>query len=188
VPEGQDYSDRITNIEELNCFVIAPIYFPVQKVNPELKYMRLLEGRRWESYLGRATDLFRRGKLQVVFLRGENVGTSNEFRGTVSLGSKSNTGWMTWSLATVLFALLFLLFSSPNDISNTFAYNSLNRLWELVYSIWVWLVGTLSFGAFVTILPWMFGYNIIDKLSIAYRKCVHGFYRLISSIGFTIWG
>jgi len=181
VPEGQDYSDKIIQIEQLNCFVIAPIYFPIQKVNPGLKYMRLIEGRRWESYLGRATDLLRKGKLQIVFMRDAHVGTDNEFRGTVSLGSKSNTSWLTWLFATVLFALLLFLFSSPDHISNTFASDLLNTLGESASWVWRTLAGIISIPIVFKLIKQVWGYDSIKKLSIAFRKSEHRLFRFFSS-------
>ena len=62
----RELEDQIVPIQGINVFVISPASLQFRSTSPPFHYMRILEGRVWEPYLGRASDLMRRGKL-VIF-------------------------------------------------------------------------------------------------------------------------
>lgn len=69
VPDADVLQDQIVPIQNLFLFVIAPTSLQLRATSPPLRYMRLLEGRAWEPYVGHATDIRRSGKLMVYYWR-----------------------------------------------------------------------------------------------------------------------
>lgn len=60
---------RIVPIETLNLFIVAPSTLQAAAISPTPRYIRVLEGKAWVPYIGRAPDLFRSGKLIVYYWR-----------------------------------------------------------------------------------------------------------------------
>ncbi|MBI2987638.1 MAG: hypothetical protein HYY45_12810 [Deltaproteobacteria bacterium] len=65
MPDWNAFENRILKIQKLNVFVSAPAPLQLRVTNPPLHYVRLLEGRAWEPYIGRAVDLLRLSKLVI---------------------------------------------------------------------------------------------------------------------------
>ena len=65
------FKDRIVPIQKLNLLVIAPDYLQMRAVSPPLRYMRLLESRAWEKYLGQSPNFRSRRRLIVYHWRSE---------------------------------------------------------------------------------------------------------------------
>ncbi len=64
-----DLKSRIIPVTDLYLFVVTPSWLQHASSSPSLKYMRLLEGRVWENYLGRKTDFFRLEKMVIYYWR-----------------------------------------------------------------------------------------------------------------------
>jgi hypothetical protein len=76
------FKDRIVSIEKLNLLVIAPDFLQMRAVSPALRYMRLLESRAWENYLGQSPNLLGRRRLIIYHWRsqkGEPVDVKTPF-------------------------------------------------------------------------------------------------------------
>jgi hypothetical protein len=133
VPDGNDYEQRLVPIEQLNCFVIVPSSFRPSRSSPATRYVRLLEGRLWERYLHRATDLRRSGKLGITYWRPDGpIKADNEFRAFMDLRRE---GW-TEVLATFALALAAVLTGiallvDPKTLSHSPLITFVNGAWGL---------------------------------------------------------
>ena len=67
--EWDDLENRIVPIDDLYLFVVAPSWLQHASSSPQLRYMRVLEGRVWENYLRRKTDFFRLEKMVIYYWR-----------------------------------------------------------------------------------------------------------------------
>lgn len=89
VPDWMAFQDDIVPIKRLNCFVIAPAFLQARAISPQTQYMRLLEGRVWERYLGRPAEWFDRRRLIIyhwqVAKENETVAPANPFRAFLDL-------------------------------------------------------------------------------------------------------
>jgi hypothetical protein len=65
------FKDRIVPIQTLNLLVIAPDFLQMRAASPTLRYMRLLESRAWENYLGRSPSLLGRRRLIIYNWRSQ---------------------------------------------------------------------------------------------------------------------
>ena len=99
VPQWDGLKDRIVPIDTLNLFVIAPSTLQVAAINPTPRYIRMLEGKAWVPYIGRAPDLFRTGKLIVYYWRhrsedqdGRKITPESPFRVFMDLNRASVLG------------------------------------------------------------------------------------------------
>lgn len=121
LPDGNNYEQQVVAINQLNCFVITPASFRTSRASPQTRYVRLLEGHVWESYLRRATDLRRSAKLVINYWRSEGeVNTLNEFRAFLDLRRE---GW-TELLAMFTLALMAVLagvalLSAPAELAES---------------------------------------------------------------------
>lgn len=117
VEAWQALKNKIVPIEELNLFVMAPSTLQLKVTSPIPRYIRLLEGRAWGSYIGRAPDLFRTGKLIVYYWRHKStedvppIDVDNPFRAFLDLDKQdllttfgNRTQALLLVFATVLFA------------------------------------------------------------------------------------
>lgn len=80
--------DRMQSIRRLYLFVVAPAYLQRRATNPDLHYTRILEGKPWVKYLGRAPSLKRSEKLTIYQWRsgGNVIDATNPFRVFLDLG------------------------------------------------------------------------------------------------------
>lgn len=89
-PNGRLLASRVLNIEKLFVFVIAPFWLKLQTASPILHYIRILEGKVWEPYLGIATRLFGNDKSVIYQWRKENVSADKDaFHAFLYLGRDS---------------------------------------------------------------------------------------------------
>jgi hypothetical protein len=149
LPDGNNYEQQVVAINQLNCFVITPASFRTSRASPQTRYVRLLEGRVWESYLRRATDLRRSAKLVINYWRSEGeVNTLNEFRAFLDLRRE---GW-TELLAMFTLALMAVLagvalLSAPAELAESPVVKFAEDVWSLTG-----LHITLGVGAIVALL------------------------------------
>jgi len=86
-----DLKSRIIPVADLYLFVIAPSWLQHASSSPSLKYMRLLEGRVWENYLGRKTDFFRLEKMVIYYWRRGSAKTLGNALETNTSGKEVKT-------------------------------------------------------------------------------------------------
>jgi hypothetical protein len=70
--------ERIVPVERLNLLVIAPDFLQMRAVSPSLRYMRLLESRAWENYLGQSPNISGQRRLIIYHWKNDkpvNVNT-----------------------------------------------------------------------------------------------------------------
>lgn len=119
VPNTLQAEQRMQDIMTLNCLVIASAKLRSIRFNPELRYVRILEGSLWERYMSRALDLTRREKYVVYFWRSQQaVRPGNEFRGFLELANARDYVSVAWLTAWVIILVLLvadghLFVSSP---------------------------------------------------------------------------
>jgi len=85
------FRDRIVPIEKLNLLVIAPDFLQMRAASPALRYMRLLESRAWENYLGQSPSLRDRRRLIIYHWRsqkGEPVDVRTPFLAFLDLSPR----------------------------------------------------------------------------------------------------
>jgi hypothetical protein len=88
VIDGESLKDRIEPIQGLNFFLVVPSSFHMVSASPPLHYIRILEGKAWEAYLGRRVSLFGTEKLSIYQWRNkpqEPVSTKNPMRVYIDL-------------------------------------------------------------------------------------------------------
>jgi len=88
VPDEAIYQRALLPIERLTCHVIVPTRFraPAGGASALLLPPRILEGRVWEPYLGRATYLLRQGKLTVYpWHRYDGITINRPFRAFIDV-------------------------------------------------------------------------------------------------------
>lgn len=114
VKESSEFTSHLLPLGTLDSFVIAPALFTPSVTTPKPSYVRGLEGRIWEGYLGRRTDLKRNQKFLVHRWRAPNEPVTPEkpFRGFLNLERRRSL-LPSWSdlmpviLALILVAVLF---------------------------------------------------------------------------------
>jgi len=90
-----ELEDRILPVAELYMFVIADWALQHRVSSPPLRHIRVLEGRVWEPYLNRATDLRRKGKLVIYYWKSTQETTAvNPFRAFLDLSIDDSV--MSW--------------------------------------------------------------------------------------------
>lgn len=62
-------AERFLEIRTMNVMIIAPIWMYLEVVRPDLRYIRLAEGKAWADYLERSVDFFERDKLAIYYWR-----------------------------------------------------------------------------------------------------------------------
>lgn len=110
VVDGSEFTGRMLPLEDLNVFVIAPAAFTPSVTTPEPRYVRPLEGRIWEEYLGRRTDLGRDEKFLIYHWHNNRPTTRQDpFRAFLQLERRRSL-LPSWSdLMPVLLALLLAI-------------------------------------------------------------------------------
>jgi hypothetical protein len=76
---------QIVPIAHADVFVIVPMVYSQAEISPTPKYIRLLEGAVWESYLRRATNLRRTQKLVIYRWSNDDISAEEPFRGFLRL-------------------------------------------------------------------------------------------------------
>ncbi len=109
VRDGNLLRGYITPIQNLNFFVVVSSRFHLVATSPPLHYTRILEGRPWESYLGRRVSLWGGEKLSIYQWRNQNVPLSpdNPMRVYLHIGSDvRELSKLNWALLVVIFLIL----------------------------------------------------------------------------------
>jgi len=148
VKDGASLKSRMMPVENLNLFVIAPVKYQLKATSPSVHYLRILEGRAWETYLGRATSLLRREKLAIYQWRGDNLNQDKPFRAFLDISkefgavSPSN---LALSLVVAFFVVTLSNYAAPKLPDTTLA--TWTWAWGLVKShlVSVGIVSTLTF-------------------------------------------
>jgi len=101
------FTGHLLPLGSLDSFVIAPASFSPSTTTPEPSYVRGLEGRVWEKYLGRKTDLGRNEKFLVHRWKAKKLPVTGKspFRGFLQLERRRSL-MPSWSdLMPVILAL-----------------------------------------------------------------------------------
>lgn len=106
VPDASEFISKLLPLDELNAFAIAPAAFASTVTTPDAEYVRALEGKMWEGYLGRRTDLRSNQKFLIYHWRERGRTTpDNPFRSFLLLDRRRSI-LPSWSdLMPVLLAL-----------------------------------------------------------------------------------
>jgi len=107
IPDCRAFENLILPVKRLNVFLIAPAKLQFRAASPVLHYMRLLEGRTWEPYLGRAA-----GPEKLVIYEWRNrsmVTTTSPFRAFLDLSGEFGVMSISSLVLTVGLVLLILL-------------------------------------------------------------------------------
>lgn len=111
VKDGAALKGRIIPINTLYVFLILPSALRYNMASPAFKYVRVLEGQAWESYLDSATNFWKYRKMIVYYWKAEKpVNTKNPFRAFLALNySNSIRDYALYS--GVLFLLFWCIYS-----------------------------------------------------------------------------
>lgn len=91
IPGGESLIDRIRPVKSAAVFIMTPLWLHARSVNPDPKYIRLLEGRVWSDYLDRAPELSRRSRLVVRYWKPTGKANSQTNKAsTADVHSSSN--------------------------------------------------------------------------------------------------
>lgn len=131
------FRDHILNVEELAVFVVAGARLKQQNVNPEPAYVRALEGRAWEKYLGRRTYFIRPAKMLTYKWMGTDVTQDAPFRAFLELRRERGPSFVRAFLAAFLAVVLGLVLFAEVAWDDTLAH-------DVLTSAWVWIVATAS--------------------------------------------
>jgi hypothetical protein len=116
-----DWLRDVVDIQQMNCFVVAPARYEGVRAYPAPKYVRLLEGPAWERYLRRAVSRRRREKLIVNFWQRRDVKPTAEFRGFLEM-HRNTSNWLRSSLiGSAVAAAIVLVLGDVDNISRSLA-------------------------------------------------------------------
>jgi hypothetical protein len=143
--EGEIPTGRILPLERLEAFVIAPAAFQAAAVSPPPRYIRSLEGRVWERYLDRATDVTRTEKFLVYRWKGEMVTTARPFRGLLQLERHPLPIPSGGQLLVALLIIAALMATTNFDLRLDFVSDVAGDVSGFIFG--GWLTGAISLGA-----------------------------------------
>jgi hypothetical protein len=183
VPHGTRYERLIVPIGRLNAFVIVLAALRMRKTSPELRYLRLLEGRKWERYLRRATDLRRREKFLVHYWRAEDVGVGNEFRAFLELGRNTESLGVPAMLSIAALTALFVaMVDSSVHISNSYIGRFLEWLGPALSGfLFSWGGGSITLVALAALFV-LFWHSV--KFTAPTRRFLQRIYRAIEDYAY----
>ncbi len=192
VPGASELLGRIRPIRSVAAFVMAPLWLHTVTLNPEPRYIRLLEGKVWADYLDRAPELSQRSRLIVYYWRSPGDGpvdAENPMRAFANFQVRGNTvAVRTVALAAVVFvALAWLLYGLP---IRTEIIDAIRGLWEglikflLPGGLGVALTATIMLAGVATVVQLFGWWKIIRKWS---RDRFHDFedrlFRILRDVG-----
>jgi hypothetical protein len=153
VPKGNELKDRIVPIEQLNFFVVAPANFHLLVTSPPVHYIRILEGKAWEKYLNRKTNLFSSEKLCIYQWRNEKpIKTDQPLRVFLQmhnqLGALSKANLLLCALVLLLLSALGVVLS-PHLAAMT---STLSIVGSFVRAHLIWIGITSVISIILTLL------------------------------------
>lgn len=133
---GPDFT-RTRDIERVNGFVITPARLKAGRTSPEPKYVRILEGGLWDSYLNRRLSRSDEPFVATYWTR-ESVNRDKPFRAFLEVERRRPTA-ARWAAITMAFVVVALLLLQPaRDLRDSVIANTVAGLWA---------VGTTLIGA-----------------------------------------
>lgn len=170
IPKWAELDDQVVTVSEVYLFVVLPAKFHLQVASPDLHYVRLLEGKAWESYVHRKVALFTEPKLAIYEWRDyEGVNTSNPMRVVLDTTREPPVGAgrsiLVGAILTTL--LVGLLWRLP-------------LRFEWIHEAYGWLVGLGAATIFVGLLRAVIDSNTgryLDWLRKAFRWVETALYR-----------
>jgi hypothetical protein len=157
VPAGRRYDQAMVKVQDVGVYVVVIASMRTRKASPELLYQRILEGRKWERYLERATDLRRRERFVIHCWRDRrNTPSTEKFRAFLELGRRTEAlGWSSILAVSVLTTTLVVLSDSEGRWSQSelgrFVSGLVNRAADLVASQLGLIVGLGIAAIFVLV-------------------------------------
>lgn len=126
---GPDFS-RALPIGRVNGFVITQARLKAGRVSPEPKYVRILEGGLWDSYVKRRLSGSEEPFVATYWTR-EQVDRDKPFRAFLEVERRRPTS-ARWAFVTILVLAVALIVVQPaEDIRQSIAANALSGLWAL---------------------------------------------------------
>lgn len=81
ITDSGSYIRRVQPVDKLYAFLVVPGWVEPTVVQPAPEYIRLLEGRAWQKYLGRRTGLASPARLAIIQWRGSDIDADGRFQG-----------------------------------------------------------------------------------------------------------
>lgn len=167
VKDGDALKGRIVAISNLYVFLILPSTLRHNSSSPPFKYVRILEGLAWKSYLDSASSFWKHRKMVVYYWKGgAEVNTKNPFRAFLDLNySNSLRDYIIYSFVLlILFWSLYsvVVYTGPHlkDINRHIYIIAMEYLEWIIITLGISIVSILSFIKRIRLwLNW-----IIDKL------------------------
>lgn len=184
VVEGKRYKNNMIPAKKLNVFFIVKSSFTERTVSPNLRYLRVLEGKKWESYLNRATGMIRGGKHLVHYWRSKKeVKPEDDYRAFLDLAWRTDSiGWPTFLALVVASGLSSQFFrgTTEGQTESSPFVKSLGAILDLLggvpdAGVLGWVGGGLV-GLLVFLLSWIIlAGEAADYGPKALRWCVRKF-------------
>lgn len=130
---GPDFS-RALPIERVNGFVITQARLKAGRVSPEPKYVRILEGGLWDSYVKRRLSRSEEPFI-ATYWTATKVDRDKPFRAFLEVERRRPTS-ARWSMVTiVLLVAAFTLLEPLESVKTSIAANALSALWAICTTI-----------------------------------------------------
>lgn len=118
VNPSPDYANDAKSIDQVNVFFAASSKLKAGRVNPQPRYVRLLEGKSWEQYVGR--KLGKPGDIFVItYWRKQNVTPDAPFQAFLELERRRPTASQFAILGAAISVSGFLLLESPYQLDHS---------------------------------------------------------------------
>jgi hypothetical protein len=142
--DAPDFRNDVMDITQVNSFVIVPARFKAGRVNPEPKYVRILESRVWQQYLRRSLGLGNEAFVVTSWYM-PDVTTLSPFRAFIEVERRRPTARPTAVRAALVSALVILL-----GLFLVQSVASLKKSLLLEGAYWTWAFASgLSLGAII---------------------------------------
>jgi hypothetical protein len=181
VPDGAIYEEALVPIDKLYCYTMIPSRFHSPSASPEMQYMRILEGRTWEPYLGRAVYLLRQGKLTVYcWYHLQAVSIDRPFRAFIDV-QRDTRVLLPYSflLTIVAIGLTILLLLDPTLVHGNRISGLLDLIGQAARPLLVALGATTMVGAITAVYRRRAVLkNTRNRVARAFLAVESGLYRL----------
>ncbi|MFK0249712.1 hypothetical protein ACIQUM_33855 [Amycolatopsis azurea] len=165
-----DFANDAKPIGQANVLLVTSAKLKAGRVSPQPRYVRVLEGRLWESYIGRR--LGKKGETFVVtFWQRNNIQADDSFRTFLEVERRRPTASRFAIISSAITISGLALLSPPGQFQNSL-------LWTVLSSGWT-IAGGISVGvvvAFVRLGIMLF--SRWPKLVAYFRRLEDRFYRI----------
>jgi len=133
---------KVVTFPRINGFVIASANYKAGRLSPQPKYVRILENRVWEPYLGRRLG-GRRELFVITYWKspdGEGASPSHPFRAFMEVERRRPTSLRSVTLGTLVTIFAIVVLQPWNWLKQSIASQAISWTWQL-------LIGSLTLGA-----------------------------------------